>query len=66
MSSIMLEYNCKTCGYVGKRKHEDIYDCCDYVNPMWMKEWLVRMKKREKTQTVPAQGFKKWCKDLRA
>ena len=61
----MLEHKCKTCGYKGEDKHTDIYDCCDYMDPTWMYDWLVRMKKRDMKDKVENHSdFVKWCKSI--
>jgi hypothetical protein len=53
-------HKCNTCGYVGEKEHTDIYDCCDYVNPMWMMQWLKRMKITEKKMKPVKNNFKTW------
>ena len=61
----MSKHSCKTCGYKGDDKHTDIYDCCDYVDPTWMYDWLVRMKKRDmKDKVENHRDFVKWCKSV--
>lgn len=46
---------------MGKDIHTDFYDCCDYLNPNWMKEWLERMKISEKEKPYES-NFVKWVK----
>ena len=58
----MLEHKCKTCGYKGEDKHTDIYECCDYMDPTWMYDWLVRMKKNKKPYV---SKFVKWSEGVR-
>ena len=58
---------CEYCGgeFVPKHKadkpHQDIYDCCDVVNPNWMKEWLERMNKNKEPYV---SDFVKWSKSV--
>ena len=59
--NIQTKINCKLCGYVGSQIHSDIYDCCDYTNPIWMKVWLGRMKISEKKKPY-ISNFVKWAK----
>jgi len=58
---------CKYCGgeftpkHKGDKHHQDIYDCCDVVNPNWMKEWLVRMNKKKEPYV---SDFCKWSRSV--
>ena len=56
---------CERCNGELKNKdakyHEDIYDCCDVVNPNWMKEWLERMDKNKEPYV---SDFVKWSKSV--
>ena len=52
---------CKTCGYVGDKIHEDIYDCQTYLDPNWMRDWLVRLRKEKKSEPYLSR-FAKWSK----
>ena len=54
-----MEINiCKTCGYKGQREHNHIYDCCDFVNPNWMKDWIKRSNSHSMKRTT--SNFVKW------
>ena len=55
-----MNNECKTCGYKGSKIHKHIYDCCDYLNPKWMEEWMVRFNKKE--QQPYESNFVKWSK----
>ena len=58
---------CERCNgeFIPKNKddkyHQDIYDCCDVVNPNWMKEWLGRMNKKKEPYV---SNFVKWSKSV--
>ena len=31
---------CSTCGYKGDKKHDHLYDCMDFLDPLWMGKWF--------------------------
>ena len=54
-----MEINiCKTCGYKGQREHNHLYDCADYLEPNWMKDWIKRSNKNGLNHTT--SNFVKW------
>ena len=55
-----MKHHCKTCGYKGSKKHKHIYDCCDYLNPNWMKEWMIRTKEKKHYESNFVKWSKKW------
>ena len=58
-----MKNECKTCGYVGSKIHKDTYDCCDYLDKDWMKNWMVNLMKKE--QEPYESNFVKWSKKER-
>ena len=38
----------------------DFYNCVDWVNPMWMKEWYNRLQKKWETPYI--SNFVKWSR----
>lgn len=55
-----MSNKCKRCGYEGKKEHNDLYDCQDYLDPTWMYKWFVNLKK-EKSEPY-LSDFAKWSK----
>ena len=54
---------CSKCGYKGKSNHHDLYDCVDFLDPLWMGKWLNNMLKESKEPYV--SNFVKWSKKVR-
>ncbi len=42
------------------KRHSDIYDCCDVLDPQWMMKWMKRIIEKEKIKTE--SDFVKWSK----
>ena len=60
---------CDWCGglfvpeYENQTTHDDIYDCCDNLNPFWMVEWKERLQKEKEYQKNYVSNFVKWCRE---
>ena len=66
-----MKYECELCKDDGmcknninsplyNEKYSDNYDCCDYVDKDWMKNWMVNLMKKE--QEPYESNFVKWSK----
>ena len=55
---------CSTCGYKGEKIHDDLYDCMDFLDPLWMGKWFNNIQK-EKSKEPYVSNFVKWTKSVR-
>lgn len=65
--------NCEICNDDGKCRnnknspnydefYSDIYDCCDYVDKDWIKNWIQKSQKKDKEPYV--SNFVKWSRKV--
>jgi hypothetical protein len=64
---VLVSKKCEICNNQSKKDfgycenldgEGDLYDCCDYVDKDWMKNWLLRLQKKSKKPYI--SNFVKW------
>ena len=68
-----MKIRCRICNDDGRCKNNenspiyddsksDLYDCCDYVNPNWINDWIRSLINENKSEYV--SDFVKWSRSV--